>query len=286
MNKIILISDTLCDLTPELYREYNIITLPLSISFKDDPKLYFDGQDITPEMIYNHVKEKNVLPTTGAIPPETYIEAFKKQIDAGNDVLFIGAGSGISSSYQNAVLASKEFPEERIVCIDSQSLSTGIALLVLKGRLLIDEGKTLNEISATINELVEHLSVKFSVDSMEYLYRGGRCKGLAYIFGSSLRIHPIIKVTGNKLVVAKKPRGNYSKALDQQIEEFMNDLPNIDMEHVFITHSGPSDFDGWQYIKERIEKYVPEGHLHITTAGATVTSHCGPHTIGILYLLK
>ncbi|MEG1222173.1 MAG: DegV family protein [Bacilli bacterium] len=286
MNKITLISDTLCDLTQEMYKTYNIRTVPLSVTFKDNPVLFLDGVDITPDDIYAHVKETGALPMTGAIPPDTYLNIFKDELDKGNDVIYIGVGSGISSSLQNAILASKELDESRIAIVDSQSLSTGIALLVLKARKLIDEGMKLLDIKKTIENLVPLLSVKFSVDGMEYLYKGGRCKGLTFLVGKHLHIHPVIKVTGNKLIVYKKPRGNYEKAMLEMVNEFKKDLPNIDLDCVFITDSGPTDFMGPKFIEKEISQYVPAGNLHFTTAGSTVSSHCGPRTIGILYLLK
>ena len=148
-----------------------------------------------------------------------------------------------------------------------------------------NEGLTLKEIKSKVEELVPKVSSKFCIDRLDYLYEGGRCSGMTKIVAHALKIHPIAKVINNKLSIAKLPRGKYANAVDLQIEEFKKDLPNIDMDCVFITHSGRIEgFD--KYVYDKLKDYVPEGHLHITVAGSTICSHCGPKTIGILYILN
>lgn len=284
---ISLITDTLCDLSKELYDIVKCAAvLPLVVNFKGDEKEYYDGVDITPDEIYKRVEKEKSTPKTAAISVQRFLEAFKKELEKGNQVFYVGTGSGISSTFQNAVLAKNQLNSDDIELSDSKTLSTGIGLLLLKARKYIDEGKNIHEIKELIDKHADNSSVKFCVDVLDYLYKGGRCSTAAFLMGNFLHIHPIIKVVNNKLIVEKKVRGKYEKAMDEQINEFKNDLHKIDMENVFITHSGPSDCKDYEYIKERIEKYVPKGHLHITRAGATVSSHCGPRTIGILYLFK
>lgn len=283
---ITLISDSLCDLTEELIKEWDVKILPLSVTFADDDKVYDDGKDITPDMIYKHVDEKKVLPKTSAVTIEKFYNAFKEELDKGNQVFYVGAGSGISSTYQNALAAKEELNSNDIEISDSMTLSTGIGLLVHKARKYIDEGKSLKEIKSLIDNHALNSSVKFSIDIMDYLYLGGRCGGLSRFFGSLLHIHPIIKVVDNKLIVASKPRGKYEKAMDEQIKMFNEDLKHIDTDCLFITHSGPETSKDYEYIYNKLKSKFPEKNIHITRAGSTVSSHCGPRTIGILYLLK
>lgn len=283
---ITLLSDSLCDLSKELIEKLDIKIIPLNVTFADDDKVYEDGIDIDPDMIYEHVKVKNVLPKTSAIPPQKFKEFFEKELEKGNQVFYVGTGSGISSTYQNAMMAKNEIDSDDIMISDSKTLSTGIGLLLFKARKYINEGKSLSEIKELIDKHAENSSVKFSIDIMDYLYMGGRCSGMKFFFGKMLHIHPIIKVIDNKLVVFKKPRGLYEKAMDEQINEFIEEFDNIDQECLFITHSGPTSCKDYEYIYSRIKDKFPNKNIYITRAGSTVSSHCGPKTIGILYLLK
>jgi DegV family protein with EDD domain len=237
-------------------------------------------------MIFEKVEEKGTLPSTSAIPPQTFIEIFKKEIEQGNRVIYIGGGSGISSTYRNSWLAKQELDSNDIFVIDSQNLSNGVALLLIKARQYINEGKTAEEVVELVSQHINKLSVKFSVDIMDYLYKGGRCSGAKYLLGKFLHIHPIIKVIDNKLEVAAKPRGVYKKALDLQINEFLEDLPNIDDFCLFITHSCKESDGDYQYVYEKVSEHFPADRIIINEAGGTICSHCGPRSFGILYILK
>ncbi|MGP1413726.1 MAG: DegV family protein [Bacillales bacterium] len=285
MNKVKVIVDSTVDLSKELIEKYDIHVIPLHVTFEGDKHDYHDGVDINSELLYKKVEETKNTPKTGAINFQEFVEYFDPFIKDGYDIIFTGIGANLSSTYQNAVLASEEFPEGRIKVLDSGNLSTGIGLLVLEICRLRDEGKNIEEIYQEVNKLVPLVSAKFCIDTLEYLHRGGRCSGMAMLLAHTLRIHPVAKVINGKLVVYKKIRGDYKKAVDAQIDEFYRDLPNINKNHLFITHSGRIEgFD--QYILDKISKDFPKENIHITTAGCTVCSHCGPKTIGILYILN
>lgn len=285
---IVIVTDTLCDLSPELVEKAKIKSLlPLGVKFDGDETEYYDGITITPDEIYARVDKTGTLPKTSAVTTKQFYEAFKKELDEGNEVFYVGAGSGISSTYQNACIAREQFEnKEKIAISDSMTLSTGIGLLILKARKYIDEGKSLNEIKELIDKHALNSSVKFCINRLDYLYKGGRCSTTSFLLGNFVHIHPVIKVVDNKLIVAKKPMGKYEKAMDEQIKEFERDLKKVDLDCVFITHSGPAESKDYEYIYNKLIKYVPEENLHITRAAATVTCHCGPRTIGILYLFK
>lgn len=285
MKEIIIFTDSTCDLSKDLIEKYKIKVLPLHVTF-DNGGQYLDGVDIFCEDVYKKQEELNTLPKTGAINVSEFMKAFEEEYNKGNDIFYIGIGSGLSSSFNNAVIASKEFEDEsRFAIVDGQNLSTGTGLLVIKACKFRDEGMSLKDIKENVEKLVPLVSTKFCIDRLDYLYKGGRCSGMTMIFAHALKIHPIAKIINNKLVVYKKPRGKYVNAVNEQIEEFKKDLPNMDTSSVFITHSGRIDgFD--KYIYDELVKYIPKENIHITEAGCTVCSHCGPKTIGILYILN
>lgn len=285
MNKVKVIVDSTVDLSPEMYKKYDIVVAPLHVAFVNDEHDYHDGIDIDAETLYKKVEATGETPKTGAVNVAEFISLFGKYIDEGYDIIFTGIGSELSSTYQNAVLASQEFESGRIKILDSGNLSTGTGLLVMKICQYRDEGLSVNEIYDKVVSLVPLVSAKFCIDRLEYLFKGGRCSGMTMIFAHALHIHPVAKMINGKLVVYKKPRGPYIKAVEEQIKEFEEDLPNIDPSCLFITHSGR--IDGVEkLVYDQISKKFDPKNIHITEAGCTVCSHCGPKTIGILYILK
>lgn len=285
MNKIVIIADSTCDLSEELVKKYDIKIVPLHVTFKGDEKDYLDGVTITPEEVYKKVEELGVTPTTGARNVSELIDDFKTYVDQGFDVIFTGIGSGLSSTYNNAMIAKEEVSSEHIEVVDSQNLSTGTGLLVMKMAKYREEGLDVHEIASKVRELVPHVSAKFCIDRLDYLYKGGRCSGMTKLFAHILNIHPVAKVIDNKLTVYRKPRGKYIKAVDEQLNEFYEDLPNIDTDCLFITDSQHMDGED-KYIYDKVKEKFPEENIHFTHAGCVVSSHCGPKTIGILYILK
>ena len=280
-----IITDSTCDLSKELIEKYNIRVIPLHVSFPGDDTEYLDGVNINSEQLYDFAKKLNVLPKTGAVNVVEFIKVFEEELAKGNEIFYVGIGSGLSSSYNNACIAREQFPDSKIVVLDGQNLSTGTGLIVIKAARLAKEGKSLEEIKEICEKVVPLVSAKFCIDRLDYLYKGGRCSGMAMIAAHALKIHPVAKVINNKLVVYKKPRGKYENAVEVQIDEFMHDLDNIDKSCVFITHSGRMDGIEKQ-IYDKISPYLDKENLFITEAGCTISSHCGPKTIGILYILK
>lgn len=280
-----IITDSTCDLSKELIEKYNIRVIPLHVSFPGDDTQYLDGVNINSEQLYDLAAKLNVLPKTGAVNVVEFIKVFEEELAKGNEIFYVGIGSGLSSTYNNACIAREQFPDSKIVVLDGQNLSTGTGLIVIKAARLAKEGKSLEEIKEICEKAVPLVSAKFCIDRLDYLYKGGRCSGMAMIAAHALKIHPVAKVINNKLVVYKKPRGKYENAVEVQIDEFIHDLDNIDKSCVFITHSGRMDGIEKQ-IYDKISPYLDKENLFITEAGCTISSHCGPKTIGILYILK
>lgn len=283
MRKVKIVADSTVDLTPEQYKDNDIFVMPLSVNFGEET--YKDGVDITPDEIYEKVKNGSCLPSTAAIPPQVFAEQLKPFVDDGYDIVFLGIGSKLSTTFQNLHIASEELGKEYIFPVDSSNLSSGTGLLVLKASKLRDEGKSAKEIKEILETLVPKVSAKFVLERLEYMRKGGRCSAMAAIFGTLLHIHPILKMVDGKLIVEKKPRGPMKVAYNEMVKELEEDLPNIDFDNVMITHAGIEQ-DRLDYIFNEVSKLVDPKIIRVTRAGCVVSSHCGYGTVGILYIKK
>lgn len=283
MNKVKIVVDSTVDLSPELYKEFEIEVIPLNVNFGEEN--FKDGVTINQKELYEKVKATGSLPHTAAPSPEDFSKVFKVYIDKGFDIVYMGIGSLFSTSLQNANIAKQEFEEGRIFLVDSLNLSTGTGLLALRASRLAKEGKSAEEIKKDLDSLVPNVSAKFAVDSLEYLHKGGRCSGASKLFGHIFHIHPIISVVEGKMIVTKKPRGLMKVAINEMVNELKADLPNIYKEDVFVTNSGCSE-EVKNYFYEEVKKLVDPKSIKCTEAGCVVCSHCGYGTIGVLYIKK
>ncbi len=285
MNKVKIIVDSTVDLNKDMYESLNLDVLPLTVNFNEET--YEDSVTITPDEMYKKIEQTNVLPHTAAVPPAIIEKAFQKYIDEGYDILFTGIGQKMSTTYQNANIAknSIEGAKDRIFVLDSANLSSGTGLLVLKMCKYRDEGKSAKEIFDLVSPLVEKVSAQFVVDKLDYLHKGGRCSGATKLFGHLFHVHPVIKVVDGGMIVYKKPRGKLKAGIDEQIQELKNDLPNVDMDNIMITDSGVSPEDK-KYFHDEVAKLVDPSIIRHTRAGCVVSCHCGPGTIGVLYIKK
>jgi len=282
MNKVQIVVDSTVDLNKEHYEEYGLHVVPLNVNFGEEN--YRDGVDITPDQVYERVKKDGKLPSTAAISPAILEETIKSFVDKGMDVVFVGIGSKLSTTFQNLNIASADF-KDHVFPIDSNSLSTGSGLLALKCAKLRDEGKSAKEIQEEVQPLADKLSVKFVLDRLDYMRKGGRCSTFAAIFGTLLRIHPILKMSEGKLIMSKKVRGPIKLAYNDMVNELKGDMPNVDLDHVMITHAGMNEED-LKYIYDEVAKVVDKSRIMVTRAGCVISSHCGYGCVGILYIKK
>lgn len=274
-----IITDSTSDLSPQLIERFHIKRLPLTV-FVDNHEIK-DG-DLPLRELFDAVDRAGALPKTSAVPVVDFLQAFKATQD---DIICIDISSQLSATHQNSVLAAAEVKDKRIATIDSLNLSTGIGLLVVKAAELRDQGRSFDEIVAEIQATVPKIHTSFTIDTLDYLYKGGRCSALANIFGSLLHIRPVIEVRKDGTMgVKEKIGGARKRALLSMVDEFKSLLPKIDLHRVFITHTG-CDADA-SFLEAELRKLAPIDEVCITYAGATIASHCGPNTIGILYILK
>ena len=281
MSKIKITCDSTCDLTAELYEKYDVEVIPLEINLGGT--YYKDSIDITSEQIYAYVGETGVLPKTAAISMAKYEETFKKYTDEGYTVIHINISSAFSACYQNACLAAEDFSNVRV--IDSQNLSTGQGLVVLKACELARNAADLDTLADQVRAFTEKVEASFVVDKLDYLVKGGRCSSAAALGANLLNLKPCIEVKNGKMSVGKKYRGNYAKCLSNYIKERLEGRDNIDTEMMFLTHTVVSD-DVAAAAANAVNEYGHFETVYDATAGCTVSCHCGPGTLGIIFVRK
>lgn len=281
MRSVKIFTDSTSDLTPEIYKKLDISIIPLYVNF--DETSFIDGVNISTKELYEKVSEYGKLPKTAASSPSDFYNAFKPYIDADKDIVFIGLSSKLSSHLQNAVIAASEFEDGRIHIVDSLNLSSGIGLLVMKAADFKAQGLSAEEIANKVRALVPKVKTAFVIDTLDYLYKGGRCSALESFVGGMLKIRPVVKVVNGKMILGQKIIGKRQKALNAMLESVIKQRDSIDPDIVMITHSISNDVE---YLKTELEKNLNVKEIIVTQAGCVISSHCGPNTIGILYIEK
>ncbi|MCI5838825.1 MAG: DegV family protein [Christensenellaceae bacterium] len=282
MKNVVITVDSTADFSKEIIEKYDIRVSPLHVLLGDNE--YRDGVDATPQDIFEYVKKTNVLPKTSACATEEYVEFFTRQLEEAEKVIHFNISAECSSSNANAVEAAKRFGG-RVYVVDTRQLSTGQGLLALKACDLLQEGKTVDEVYNTVLSLTDKVQTSFVVDTVDYLYKGGRCTAAAAVVSKILKIHPSIFMDNGKLVVRKKYMGNLKRCIGAYVDDLAVDFPDYDDTRVFITHSHCSD-DIVELIKEKVKEKFSFKDIEVTTAGCVVTSHCGQGTLGVLYIKK
>ncbi|WP_342555144.1 DegV family protein [Paenibacillus sp. FSL R7-0652] len=278
MSRIKIFADSTSDLAPEWIQQYDIGIIPLYVVFGQESLK--DGEEIKPEQLYDRVSRNGSLPKTAAPSPADFITAFQPYIEQGDDIFYISLSSELSSTYQNALLASSEFPEGRISVVDSQNLSSGIALMVMKAVHAAEQGQSLAQITQLIEAMKPTVRTEFVIDTLEYLYKGGRCSGMQNLIGSLLKIRPVIRVTDGKMSPAYKVRGKREKALEQMLQNTLSNKDQIDRDLMIVVHTMAEE-DALN-LKKTLQEQTG-ARVELTTAGCVICSHCGPKTTGIIY---
>lgn len=279
--KIKITSDSTCDLSQDLLNQHNISLVPLTIVKNGQD--FLDGVTITPADIFAHVASGGTLCSTAALSVGVYQDVFTKYAQDYDGIIHISIGSGFSSSYQNASLAAEDFPNVRV--IDSMNLSTGQGHVVLKACELAKEYDSLDALQSVLQEYATRVEASFVLDRLDYMVKGGRCSAAAALGANLLNLKPCIEVKDGKMTVVKKYRGNYARCLTNYVKDRLCDRTDIDNGLLFLTYT-PVSNECLDAVKESIRQY---GHFHTvleTTAGCTVSCHCGPGTLGILFVRK
>ena len=278
--KIKISADSTCDLSPELIRKYGIGITPLSVII--DRQVYHDGIDVTPRDIFR-ASDAGKSVRTAAVNTYEYREFFREQLKTHDQVVHICISSEFSTCYADACEAAREL--EHVYIVDSRNLSTGSGLLVLEGAEMAAKGMEGAEIAETLRRRTGLVDASFVVRTVEYLRRGGRCSGLEAMGAKLLHIRPSIKVTDGRMHPGEKYRGRYEHYLKHYIRDTLAQDADIDFRRVFITHS-PSEEGLVSFAVETVKSYGLFREVLETMAGCTVCTHCGPDTLGLLFMRR
>lgn len=280
--KVILSADSTCDLGEELKARYDVHYYPFHIILEG--KDYQDNVDISVKELFEAYYARKALPATAAINVAEYVEYFKPWVDEGFDVVHLNLGGAISSAHKNCLLAAKEL-EGHVFPIDSHSLSTGISLQIIEAGEMIREGMAASDIARTLQEtIVPRCHASFILDTLDFMRAGGRCSSVVAFGANLLNLKPCIEVDNSdgSMHVGKKYRGPLQKVLPQYVKDKLSQYPDIKKDHIFITYSS-IDPQLESLVKTTLEETFSFGEIHSTHASCTISSHCGPNTLGILF---
>lgn len=274
-----IISDSTCDLSKELLEKNNITIVPLTV-IKDD-QAYTDGITITTDEIFAHVDAGGNLCTTTAVSVGEYQEWFEKYTNDYDAIVHINISSEFSSSYQNACLAAAEF--DNVVAIDSRNLSTGQGLVVLKACELASVVSSKEEMKEKLDAFTPKVEASFLLDRLDYMVKGGRCSAVVALGANLLNLKPCIEVKNGKMSVVKKYRGSYAKCLASYVKDRLTNRDDLNRETLFVTRTPVSDAC-LEAVENAVNDYADFKNIYWTMAGCTVSCHCGPGTLGVLFV--
>lgn len=279
--KIKVLSDSTCDLPQEVLEKYNITIVPLSVIKEGEQ--FVDGVNITPAEIFAHVAAGGDLCSTAAVNIGEYAEWFEKFSGDFDGVIHINISSEFSSCYQNACLAAEDFDNVRV--IDSRNLSTGQGLIVLKACELAETCDNLDDLANQLRAFTENVEASFLLDRLEYMVKGGRCSAAAALGANLLNLKPCIEVKNGKMGVVKKYRGNYAKCLANYVKDRLANRDDVDKGTLFVTRT-PVTEECFNAVKEAVAQYNDFQTTYWNEAGCTISCHCGPGTLGVLFVRK
>lgn len=277
-----IISDSTCDLSGELLERYDIGIIPLHILLGEDE--YEDGVNITPDEIFKWSDTNNTTPKTSAASIDTAIEKIRPYLENDGEIVAFAISEDMSTSANVMRMAAEELEAaSRVHVINSKNLSTGIGLLVIEAAIMASEGKNAIDIVEQIDLLIPKVRASFVVDTLVYLHRGGRCSSVSALLGSALKLHPRITVNDGKMSATRKYRGNIDKVIISYVKDMEEELTKAKKERVFITHSG-CDKDIVENVREYLSSLNVFSEILETRAGGVISSHCGPGTLGVLFI--
>lgn len=271
-------ADSTCDLLPELREKLQIAITPLGIVVND--QVYRDGVDIHPADIFRFVDEEGANCQTSSVNVFEYQEHFRKLSKENEAVIHISLGSDFSSCYSNALLAARDFPN--VLVIDSKNLSTGMGYLVYDAALLARKGLGPDEIKQCLETSIPKIEASFLMEHLEYMAKGGRCSAITAQSAKVLRLKPCIEVRDGVMIVGRKYRGSFAKSLQNYVKDRLKDRDDIDYSRVFVTHAACSP-EVIEMVNSTLTEYARFEEVLETSAGCTISNHCGPNTLGIMF---
>ena len=277
--KIKVLSDSTCDLSAQLLQQYDITLAPLTVIKGEEQ--FKDGVTITPADIFAHVAAGGALCSTAAVSIGEYEELFARYSPDYDGVILVTIGSGFSACYQNATIAAEDFPKVRV--IDSRNLTTGQGFVALKACQLAETATDLDELADQLRAFTQKVEASFLVDKLDYLVKGGRCSSAAAMGANLLNLKPCIEVKDGKMTVVKKYRGSFEKSLLSYVKERLAERDDIDYGTLFLTQTVVAD-SSCEAVMDAVRTYGKFEQIHSTIAGCTISCHCGPGTLGIVFV--
>lgn len=279
MAKVKICADSVCDLSEELKKRYEIDVIPLYVRCGD--LTLKDGLDITQKDVFAHYRSTGKLCSTAAVNIADFTEFFKEQLKNNDELVIITISSDFSSTFQNACIAAEDF--QNVYVVDSRNLSTGEGLVAVSAAKLAAQGLSGKEIVEKLETIIPKVDASFFVANVEYLHKGGRCSSIAALGANLLKLKPCIEVQDGKMKVVKKYRGSIEKTIVDYVKDRLSDV-DVDDDLVFVTHTTSAEYAA-QAVKE-VKKHKQFKEIDITSAGCTVASHCGEDTLGVLFIRK
>ena len=277
-----IISDSTCDLSKDLIEKYNIAIIPLHILLGENE--YEDGVDITPDEIYKWADKNKTTPKTSAPSVDTAERVMRQALEEADELVCFSISETMSSSGNVMKLAAEDMGvSEKVFVVNSKNLSTGIGHLVIEAAVMAINGSSASEIVERIEDIIPKVRASFVVDTLTYLHRGGRCSGLAAMAGGVLKLHPRIDVVDGVMGAGRKYRGKLEKVIINYAEDLEPDLKKAKKDRVFITHSG-CDKEIVDTVRDFLTGLDVFDEILETRAGGVISSHCGPGTLGVLFI--
>ena len=278
---VVITADSTCDLSEELKARFGIRTIPLTIQLGDD--CYLDGEDFSAADIYTRYHADGTLPKTAAPGIQQFTDFFTGILNTGAEIVHLDISSELSGSFNNACIAASEL--EGVYTVDSRSLCTGVGLLCIEGAECAQRGMCAADIAEHLRGMTDKVDTSFVLDTLEFMWKGGRCSGVTALGANLLHLKPGLEMRDGSLSVYKKYRGNINSVYRQYAKERLGSA-EIRPGHVFVTDSGDVPEETIRELMDMVREAVPGAEVHTAKAGCTITSHCGPRTLGVLFLRK
>ena len=276
---VVITADSTCDLSPNLIERYHIRTIPLTILLGEES--YRDGRDFSPDDMYARYHKDGLLPKTAAPSVQDFLDFFTQLTGQGCEVVHLDISSELSGTFNAASIAAREL--QGVYVVDSRMLSTGVGLLCIEAAECAERGMEAYQIADHLNSLTGKVDTSFVLDTLEFMWKGGRCSGVAALGANLLRLKPGLEMKNGKLDIYKKYRGHINTVYRQYIIERLAGK-KIRPGHFFLTESGEIEPEVIADLEELIRSLTNVKEIHHTRAGCTISSHCGPKTLGVLFI--
>jgi DegV family protein with EDD domain len=276
---VVITADSTCDLSAELLARFDIRVIPLTILLGEES--FLDGRNFSAQDIYKRYREDGTLPKTSAPGIQQFTDFFAQILETGCEIVHLDISAELSSSFNNACIAASEL--EGVYPVDSRMLGAGLGLLAIEGAECRDQGMSAAAIAEHLRALTEKVDTSFVLDTLEFMWKGGRCSAVTALGANLLRLKPALEMRDGKLSVYKKYRGNIQSVYRQYVKERLASA-DVQPKHVFVYDSGEIPEETIRELTDMVREAVPGAEVHNSKAGCTVTSHCGPQTLGVMFI--